>query len=703
MPNIFYYTDSKGRLCANWPGISKRVPVEKPDGSIKKESRKTGQCRLGFVVDKENHLFYREDEGFYQFNPDDQSRSIVPPDELPSWIDEMVLRRKRPPVIVDFGGSYFLDTLIKGIGYGDILDSIAYYNRDRLYTMLHYYVLSGKAGYLAEDWYQHNFTKFLYPKANPSSQRISDFLEAIGSEENRRDFLLAHIPYLLKSTNKELCILIDSTGMPNKCDLPYTRVNVHEGAVNIEFRVVIVVQKSTGLPVYYEMIPGSIPDVSKIQEIFRKLKNMGYTVQYSLGDAAYSCPAVLERMVLSGIDFMTRLNPTYETYKKAVEEHLDELELKGRSILFKTRQVKILKVTSVIATEKETNDEVIGYVYLCRDINSWHGKSNHLLNTKKVKKLTSDERDEECNRFGLFALVSTIDLAEEEVLKEYYMRQAVEYFIDYSKNYANLMPVRNHKEETVKGHLLLSFIATFLVVLIKNKLNILDSPYARIPLTLEDELEEECISIDNGDGTDIELLVEQEISKEIFKSSPSALFGELQFQKADVYNKEIVPSAPTAQANEFYKAYHLVSPLAVLWDQETLKITYEFREHEENKCTRRLAFFRRPTKTDEDILASREKSAKRKIEKLKEEHGNLFHEQDSQKTEDEKKPTSSSVVVTETKRGRGRPAGSKNKKTLEREAEFARTHGEAYVPVKRGRGRPPGSKNKKTPAQKAIV
>ena len=67
------------------------------------------------------------------------------------------------------------------------------------------------------------------------------------------------------------------------------------------------------LPVYYEMFPGSIPDVSKMQEIFRKLKNMSYTVQYSLGDAAYSCPAVLERMVLSGIDFMTRLNLTYET------------------------------------------------------------------------------------------------------------------------------------------------------------------------------------------------------------------------------------------------------------------------------------------------------------------------------------------------------------------------------------------------------
>ncbi len=40
---------------------------------------------------------------------------------------------------------------------------------------------------------------------------------------------------------------------------------------------------------------------------------------------------------------------------------------------------------------------------------------------------------------------------------------------------------------------------------------------------------------------------------------------------------------------------------------------------------------------------------------------------------------------------KGRPPGSKNKKTLEREA-LASVNGEA---PKRGKGRPPGSKNKK--------
>ena len=48
-------------------------------------------------------------------------------------------------------------------------------------------------------------------------------------------------------------------------------------------------------------------------------------------------------------------------------------------------------------------------------------------------------------------------------------------------------------------------------------------------------------------------------------------------------------------------------------------------------------------------------------------------------------------------RDSGRPAGSKNKKTLEREAELAASK------VKRGRGRPAGSKNKRTLAKEAAM
>ena len=53
------------------------------------------------------------------------------------------------------------------------------------------------------------------------------------------------------------------------------------------------------------------------------------------------------------------------------------------------------------------------------------------------------------------------------------------------------------------------------------------------------------------------------------------------------------------------------------------------------------------------------------------------------------------------KRGRGRPKGSKNKKTLERE-KLMQQQQELEQPVKRKPGRPKGSKNKKTLAREAA-
>ena len=61
--------------------------------------------------------------------------------------------------------------------------------------------------------------------------------------------------------------------------------------------------------------------------------------------------------------------------------------------------------------------------------------------------------------------------------------------------------------------------------------------------------------------------------------------------------------------------------------------------------------------------------------------------------------TKDDANASSTKRGRGRPLGSKNKKTLEREAAMANQPQQ----IKRGRGRPKGSKNKKTLEREAAM
>ena len=709
MPNIIYYLNSYGEEMGKWPGVS----VWTENGS-----RKTNSLRLGKVVNKEKLIFYKNGQGFYRFDPGDQSCHDIPMEELPDLLVEPDHRQRRTPVIVCFGGSYFLSRLLSQIEYMPIIDSIEYANPDRLHSMFLYYALSNQANSRAETWYKHSFAKHLYPNANLAHQRISEFLASIGRPENVRTFLVNHIDYLLDATDQEKCVLIDSTGCPNKCSLYVTRVSVHEGQVSIEFRVIVVVQKSTGLPMYYKIIPGNVVDIATVTYVIRLMKNLGCEVEYVLGDAGYCCPSVMERMIWAGLDFMTRLCPHFSIFKTLVKDHLKELERPENLVDYHGRKVYVLKLETIIAHEKEKGAPVKGYVYLCRDIQAQHSKIDHLMNSAKFSSMTNEEFLAACDKLGLFGIVSTRELPSEQALPEYYIRQGIEQFFDFAKNFGRFLPVRCHSMETLSGHMLMAFAVTFVVCLIEYRLNLVDTRY----LVVRESMQDAAITLGDGsaifienDG-EMELTIEQEILGDIYRDSAGELFAALEYQMADVFDDEIVPE-PIVEVNSLYEAYGFHSPEYVARkDGYVLPV---LREGDVDTCSKILAFARKPTLSDEEIKAKREAAKKKKLEKAAAKEGFTLTSEatdDQQTSTTTKTPTVDSDVDTDTpaqpvKRGRGRPKGSKNKKTLERErleaeaATAAKDTGTestdtppapSYPPVKRGRGRPKDSKNKKT-------
>lgn len=54
------------------------------------------------------------------------------------------------------------------------------------------------------------------------------------------------------------------------------------------------------------------------------------------------------------------------------------------------------------------------------------------------------------------------EIDTKEVLPLYYARQQIEQVFDIAKNYADILPLRVHGEDTFRGHLLLCFIATII-------------------------------------------------------------------------------------------------------------------------------------------------------------------------------------------------------------------------------------------------
>lgn len=587
-----FYTGPNDRYAS--AGVSKRNGSETSVDTI----------YLGRVIDKEAGIYKSRERGVFTFDPVTGQFGTVAEDYIPPETLDHRVKHKR--ISVDFGDAFFMDTYLNASGMMEVIDVIEYGNRDTLHAMVLFYMLSGLANCDAIHWYEGNIVSLLYPNANLTSQRLSDFLSSIGTTEKQVSFQRAYITFVMEHYNQDKNILIDSSGLPNSIHFPLTERNVHNGRVSNEIRLIFVVQKSTGLPLYYRAVPGNIVDVSTLSRIFLHLDSMGIDISSCIMDAGYNSGDNLDLFYDENhkckIGFITRIGSGDKTFKDLINEELANIETKENFVKYEDRYLFIIKRPVMVGSNKDNP----AWMYLGLDCSRMSDEQHKLLKRAKRDSLTTDEVFAAMQNEGVFGILSGEDYSCEEILPAYYQRQAAEQIFDFAKNYTKLLPLRTSTDATFNGHLLLSYIATCVVKMIQLRLK----------------------------------------ETNLFLGSRLAC---LRNQKCTIYENRIVTDEPQREANDTYKAFGIKCPDAI-----TIK--------------------------DGRILYNPPQSGTLPKERKKRKKSNAGNDTDS-------KP-----------KRRGRPKGSKNKKTLEREAALAK---EAAV-QKRGRGRPKGSKNKKTLEREAT-
>lgn len=587
-----FYTGPNDRYAS--AGVSKRNGSETSVDTI----------YLGRVIDKEAGIYKSRERGVFTFDPVTGQFDTVAEDYIPPETLDHRVKHKR--ISVDFGDAFFMDTYLNASGMMEVIDVIEYGNRDTLHAMVLFYMLSGLANCDAIHWYEGNIVSMLYPNANLTSQRLSGFLSSIGTTEKQVAFQRAYITFVMEHYNQDKNILIDSSGLPNSIHFPLTERNVHNGRVSNEIRLIFVVQKSTGLPLYYRAVPGNIVDVSTLSRIFLHLDSMGIDISSCIMDAGYNSGDNLDLFYDENhkckIGFITRIGSGDKTFKDLINEELANIETKENFVKYEDRYLFIIKRPVMVGSNKDNP----AWMYLGLDCSRMSDEQHKLLKRAKRDSLTTDEVFAAMQNEGVFGILSGEDYACEEILPAYYQRQAAEQIFDFAKNYTKLLPLRTSTDATFNGHLLLSYIATCVVKMIQLRLK----------------------------------------EANLFLGSRLAC---LRNQKCTIYENRIVTDEPQREANDTYKAFGIKCPDAI------------------------------PIK-DGRILYNPPQSGTLPKERKKRKKSNAGNDTDS-------KP-----------KRRGRPKGSKNKKTLEREAALAK---EAAV-QKRGRGRPKGSKNKNTLEREAT-
>ena len=99
------------------------------------------------------------------------------------------------------------------------------------------------------------------------------------------------------------------------------------------------------------------------------------------------------------------------------------------------------------------------YAYLGLDLSMSSLESSKLFVRASRERIRKIDVHKAMNMHGVFVLISTRPIAIDKILPLYYTRQQIEQVFDICKNNTNLLPLRVHSEDTLRGHLLLAFAA----------------------------------------------------------------------------------------------------------------------------------------------------------------------------------------------------------------------------------------------------
>ena len=369
--------------------------------------------------------------------------------------------QKAEKLIVDFGDSFLLEQFFEDNGLADLLKDVFCDYKELIRVLVYYRLCYPSAMRYLSLWYDGNFSSIKYPDIKVSSQRTSDFLRTLGTETLQRAFFAAYIPRFLEN-NKG--IIIDATSLPNQIHMPLTAWGRSGEEIDKQIRFLLVVDKNSEEPLFFRHYAGNIVDVSTLKTTIDELKVYGIKETYIYLDAGYFSEDNINDLYTSRMSFLTRLPSIRVLYKELIKKYVDSLEKYENMVRYGKRGLFI----------KQTNVELFGkkaYAHIVLDPQRKGRETNKLvINVADEKEKSIDELEYMLKTRGIMILVSSFAMKKEEVVPAYYIRQTAEKMFGFSKDDLNMLPLRVHNEETLRGLLFLQFIALIAYTRLKKKI-----------------------------------------------------------------------------------------------------------------------------------------------------------------------------------------------------------------------------------------
>ena len=343
-----------------------------------------------------------------------------------------------------------------------------------------------------ESWYDDSYLKVIYP-ANMNSSNLSKVMEAVGNMNPNHGFLKE----ILKYTGDSGAMYYDLTSFSSHSrnieflEYGYSRSDPDFPQVNIS----LIEDRKTGLPIFYDIYPGSVVDVSTVKNTVDVLKSAGVKNITFIMDRGMFSTENIEYLILEHIDFIMPATYSLRAVKKIalqarrkIERGNNMIHLSGEIIFAEEHKLNIgnSEINTWVYYDPERDKRERSAFYL-----TLHGKIEHLrkrqlrryekpvyvveeimggyLNfitwkydrdsntfTVRIKENAVSQR---VNRCGITIIAFTGEYDPTDLLMQYRKRDSVEKLFLSWKSFLGAEPLRVHGLETLRGNLFVNIVS----------------------------------------------------------------------------------------------------------------------------------------------------------------------------------------------------------------------------------------------------
>ena len=224
---------------------------------------------------------------------------------------------KKLQAVHDYGHLYTVQKIADQLGLSEILAQSFSHHWEEILYLAFYHLLENKPFYLQKLWAE---SISVNSSLAMSSQYISKLLQKIGSDSNSRfNFLEGWI----KKENKSKCLFFDITSLSSYSQLidfvewGYNRDKEKLPQINLG----LVQAYPEGLPLFYQLYPGSIADVSTLKNIIKQAAGLKLYISTLVMDKGFYSLGNLLDLENSGTKFIIPLPATTKAAKAFLSKH----------------------------------------------------------------------------------------------------------------------------------------------------------------------------------------------------------------------------------------------------------------------------------------------------------------------------------------------------------------------------------------------